>query len=783
MAPHVGLDGAENLAGLRRELSSTPVLEHAVSRVLAAPSVVRAQSSQDPESDGDRAYREEVLRELRGESTGLRARVGAALTAFVDEGATRAYRVARTALADAQGRLVRLRELDVAADDGPDPRGTRALAYALVRELDGALLEQATLRDLLLLGRAPSGDEAPVPELEMVYEDLAQWLSTREQVPLVRGREVPERALRQLRIRTLLHLVDAESRRGDDESDRAAHLRERWLRASRIFLDRLVDDPTSSIRRMLCAGLARALDALSRNGMCEPADVTLIAGLRLGAREIETLAEASMHPELVTALGTWAKFVRKVEGETHGSDEVLVTWTEGLAELAFTLADDASGRTEILRSCLNRTARALEVIAEVPAVHELADPQTEELTALVQLDRELGVLAQLLAGARHRLPGLAPETGDAPLTIEPLINAAEHWLRGGPTDLEAPVREARAALAAVLPPAIAEVIGQALVRVSRLRVQASVLPPPPTAPAPMALPDWLPATRTLGAFFVVRPLGSGGVGSVFLARRADERSDPDAEHFALKVPDYDGTAARSLSEDEFNARFRREAGALLELPAHANLAGFVTFDLAARPKPILVMEFIEGTTLERLIASGSLTTSAALGLIDGVVAGLEAMHAAGLGHLDVKPANVVVRQTGAPVLVDFGLTGRNLRPGCLTGAYGAPEAWGVSPEGHEPGPLPADVYAMGCTIYEALTGRALFQAPTEIALIGLHLSHDGAPADVADLARDARSSGLATLLGRCLRRNPRERLTAPELRAALAALRPQLARLPWPLAA
>src|SRR6185436_1925360 len=112
--------------------------------------------------------------------------------------------------------------------------------------------------------------------------------------------------------------------------------------------------------------------------------------------------------------------------------------------------------------------------------------------------------------------------------------------------------------------------------------------------------------------------------------------------------------------------------------------GFVTFDLAARPKPILVMEFIEGTTLERLLAAGSMTTLQALDLLDGVLAGLEAMHAAGLGHLDVKPANVVVRQSGAPVLVDFGLTGRNLRPGCLTGAYGAPEVWGVAPEGFDP---------------------------------------------------------------------------------------------------
>ena len=81
---------------------------------------------------------------------------------------------------------------------------------------------------------------------------------------------------------------------------------------------------------------------------------------------------------------------------------------------------------------------------------------------------------------------------------------------------------------------------------------------------------------------------------MFMARRLEERNKPKAEGFALKVPDYDPTIARSLSEQEFLQLFREEAGALLSLPSHNNLARFVTFDLAARPKPILVMELIKG---------------------------------------------------------------------------------------------------------------------------------------------------------------------------------------------
>ena len=81
----------------------------------------------------------------------------------------------------------------------------------------------------------------------------------------------------------------------------------------------------------------------------------------------------------------------------------------------------------------------------------------------------------------------------------------------------------------------------------------------------------------------------------------------------------------------------------------------------------------------------------AFAILDGIAAGLEAMHAAGIGHLDVKPANIILRETAAadrlaagarrrrprlpPVLVDFGLAGRKVRPGCASPYYGAPEVW------------------------------------------------------------------------------------------------------------
>src|SRR5262249_44963779 len=155
------------------------------------------------------------------------------------------------------------------------------------------------------------------------------------------------------------------------------------------------------------------------------------------------------------------------------------------------------------------------------------------------------------------------------------------------------------------------------------------------------------------------------------------------------------TAARSISEAEFLRMFREEAGALLSLPEHPHLAHFITFDARARPKPILVMELVEGTPCDAAIGAG-LTTARAFEIMDGILAGLEPMHGAGIGHLDLKPSNVILRNGTSPVLVDFGLAGRKLRPGCATGAYGAPEVWGVVPEGGAPTPLAADVYGFGC---------------------------------------------------------------------------------------
>ena len=227
--------------------------------------------------------------------------------------------------------------------------------------------------------------------------------------------------------------------------------------------------------------------------------------------------------------------------------------------------------------------------------------------------------------------------------------------------------------------------------------------------------------------------------------------------------------------------FREEASALIALPAHPNLARFVTFDAGSKPKPILVMELVEGVTLERLLETGGLDMPRALAVLDNVLSGLEAMHAVGVAHLDIKPSNVVMRGGEEGVLVDFGLAGKHIRPGCATGAYGAPEVWGATEGVVDASPTKVDVYAFGCVAFETLTNRVLFDSDSEMTQIAMHVANDGFPPRLKSLSKRHDLTGLIELLFATLRRSPADRPTAALVRSHLTRLTPELASLRWPL--
>jgi hypothetical protein len=783
---HAHADVGEAIVELRVELGDSPLTERASARALVLLKG-RAKGSGD---DGAEALAQEVARDLEGarrDDEPLRDQIGRALRAFATAGARDAYALARDVLAAAQGSVFAL-EAVTPEDEAAAGRAesvARRTSLAVLRDLDLSLLERDVLSHLLLLGGGGGAVRLTEDALDPLRDRMAEWILARESSPLV-GETVacpPHPVLSLRRLRALLHLVDSDMGNDEDDPQRSARLRQRWLRIVSALVERFELDSPSPVRRTVVAALARALDALVRVGACDVVDVLLVVARHVtDPGELSTLAEASMDPDLVHVLQRFARFATAVEGDADGGGGPASALT-AFDELTQDIAPDASGRIEALRTALVRTSDALGVLSSAVGLRELASGNGGEPEAVTALESALSSIAHMAirAGARlhpQAVP-LAPLAGPRVLTV-----AVTRVLTGADAVLEQHVvATALQELLADVPKVIGQLVAAQVWRLTALPVEVSKLPSRASLRVSEAMPAWMPARRTLGGFYVQRALGAGGVGSVFVVTRVEERGDAGAEKLALKVPEYSASAARALSEAEFMKMFREEASALIALPQHPNLARFVTFDAGSKPKPILVMELVEGVTLERLLEAGGLDTVRALAVLDDILSGLEAMHAVGVAHLDIKPSNVVMRGGEQAVLVDFGLAGKHLRPGCATGAYGAPEVWGAVDGLVEPSPPKADVYAFGCLAFETLTRTILFDSESEVTQIAMHLAHDGLPAGLKALSRRPELALLVELLFSTLRRDPAERPSAARLRRKLTQIGPALAQLRWPLGA
>ena len=208
----------------------------------------------------------------------------------------------------------------------------------------------------------------------------------------------------------------------------------------------------------------------------------------------------------------------------------------------------------------------------------------------------------------------------------------------------------------------------------------------------------------VGRYVVVRPLGRGGMGVVYVAR--DERLGRDV---ALKM-------IAGLADDTARSRFWREARAAASV-SHPHICQ--VFEVDESPEGIfLTMELLEGEALDRRLARGALTPQEAVPIALGMLGALAALHARGLVHRDVKPSNVFLTPHGAKLL-DFGLarpalSGRQMLSaeaepvtdaGVIVGTpqYMAPEqVTGAALDGR------TDVYAAGGVLFHMLAGRPPF---------------------------------------------------------------------------
>ena len=780
LVPCGGIEAIEALADLREEVAG-----HAVGTQAAMAAIERLRASQSAPDDGTEALIEALKDDLdlgSEKPASVRFHLAEALQAFADG----------TDLGPATAAAVEVASnaMNVLESTGEETAAERKLAFRALRELDAGLLVTSVLSDLVTVRER--NQRGPSPLTGILWR-LGSWLLVREH-QTVTSDTIPNLTLRFRQLRTLLHLVDSDI---DDTEESTPETRGRRLHVFKLLAQRAQTDVPSPLRRLLCATLARSADALAREQVCELSDVFVAALWSLsGAADLRALAEACMVPEFKETFAAAAQIPRVLAERGSQADEHALV--ENLRDVAEALPPGSSARVEGLRRAILSLVRVLDTLNEAISLTELR--KGENSAALDRLAGAISYTARLCAGGMRRT-GLRDNY--PPLQSTRALRRLEAWIERALREHDEGVGAAATAAAEAvrqdLPPLLAEVVARVLTRVGRLPRQprpSSEITHVSKRGRQLHLPAWLPPSRIMGGFFVVRPIGTGACGSVFVARRSEERHEEGAETFALKVPTYTGAAAHTLSEDEFMQLFREEAGTLLTLPRHPNIAGFETFDAGARPKPILVMELVRGNTLEGLVDRRALNMRLVLDVLDGIAAGLQAMHDVGLAHLDVKPANVILRAPHdnaaprrpraevrqVPVLVDFGLAGRKVRPGCGSPYYGGPEVWDLSSFGNRADPRATDVYAFCCLAFELVTGTPLFAGDSLPAIFAAHLSHNGNPPGLAWIRQHSRHKSLGDLLSAGLVREPGQRLSVKALRECLLDLgHDGLADVTWPI--
>lgn len=266
----------------------------------------------------------------------------------------------------------------------------------------------------------------------------------------------------------------------------------------------------------------------------------------------------------------------------------------------------------------------------------------------------------------------------------------------------------------------------------------------------------------LGGYRILRPLGEGGMGKVFLAVR-----DSDNQRVAIKVL----PPKRALEESNALARFRREMD-LSQRVQHRNLAR--TLDVGNDGDVyFMILEYIPGESLYQLVKGkkgGPLRVADTARFFLKVLDGLDAAHQAGLVHRDIKPSNIMVTPDGDAKILDLGLAramGEEsplTRPNVVIGTldYASPEQLGNAANADRR----SDLYSIGCTLYFTLAGRPPFEGGDVVNKIFKQRMDDPEP-----LERVARGvpAAFAAIVRKLMAKKPDDRYqSCAELRVDLA---------------
>src|SRR5918912_169517 len=245
---------------------------------------------------------------------------------------------------------------------------------------------------------------------------------------------------------------------------------------------------------------------------------------------------------------------------------------------------------------------------------------------------------------------------------------------------------------------------------------------------------------------VVRPLGSGGMGEVYLAR--DRVLGRDV---ALKV-----LRKQYAGDDEFAERFKREAMSAASL-SHPNIIQVYDRGETEEGASYIAMEYVPGGTLkERIFRDGALEAADAAGIGAQVAEALGAAHDRGMVHRDIKPQNVLLTARGGAKVADFGIARAGSsatisRTGSVLGTAGY-----MSPEQAlgKPATPKSDLYSLGVVLYEALTGELPFTADNPIAVSMKHVNEPLVPPKEID---PTIPEGMNALITRLMAKNPEDR--------------------------
>jgi serine/threonine protein kinase/formylglycine-generating enzyme required for sulfatase activity/dienelactone hydrolase len=264
--------------------------------------------------------------------------------------------------------------------------------------------------------------------------------------------------------------------------------------------------------------------------------------------------------------------------------------------------------------------------------------------------------------------------------------------------------------------------------------------------------------KTVLHYKITAKLGEGGMGVVYKAR--DGKLDRDV---AIKfLPRYIAADAEARQRFEIEAK----AAAALNHPNIATIYAIEEYD----DELFIVMEYIDGQELREIIQSEICGPKSAIDIATQIAEGLQAAHAKGIVHRDIKAGNIMITEDGKVKIMDFGLAkigagSEVTQVGSTLGtvAYMSPEqARG------EPVDQRSDIWSFGVVLYEMLTGEQPFKGEYEQAVIYSILNE--APSDVVSLRANT-LPGLAAIVKRCLAKDPGERYpTSAELVDALQAL-------------